>query len=90
MTADTGTRELIMDAFGDQLAATGYSGISLAGVARTVGIQKRSIYHHFPGGKQDLYVAVAERYIDTLHRRVQVAVDTEGALGDRLGALVRA
>ena len=50
MTAAADTRTQIMDAFGDQLAATGYPGISLVGVARTVGIRKPSIYHHFPGG----------------------------------------
>ncbi|WNG85322.1 hypothetical protein C6A87_015245 [Mycobacterium sp. ITM-2016-00317] len=35
-------------------------------------------------------MAVAERYIDALHRRVQDAVDTDGPLETRLGALARA
>ncbi|MGE2736823.1 TetR/AcrR family transcriptional regulator [Mycolicibacterium vaccae] len=87
MSSTADTRTQIMDAFSDQLSARGYSGISLAEIARTVGIQKPSIYHHFSGGKEDLYVAVAERYIDTLQRRVQHAVNSSHGLEDRLAAL---
>ena len=61
MIDGTDTRTQIMRAFADQLAATGYSGISLVGVADDVGIRKPSIYHHFPGGKAEL-VAVDARH----------------------------
>ncbi|MFG1778488.1 TetR/AcrR family transcriptional regulator [Micromonospora sp. NPDC049051] len=84
-TADTRAR--IMDAFGEQLAATGYPGISLLGVARTVGIQKPSIYHHFPGGKEELYAAVAVRFVEQLHSRMTAALSMEGPTEDRLRAL---
>ncbi|MGN0042549.1 TetR/AcrR family transcriptional regulator [Rhodococcus sp. (in: high G+C Gram-positive bacteria)] len=87
MTDGTDTRTQIMAAFADQLAGTGYAGISLVGVAGTVGIRKPSIYHHFPGGKQDLYRAVAREFIGNLHLRIRKAVDTEGSLDDRLTAL---
>ncbi|WP_407444540.1 TetR/AcrR family transcriptional regulator [Rhodococcus sp. (in: high G+C Gram-positive bacteria)] len=87
MTDGTDTRTQIMAAFADQLAGTGYAGISLVGVAGTVGIRKPSIYHHFPGGKEDLYRAVAREFIGNLHLRIRKAVDTEGSLDDRLTAL---
>lgn len=90
MTAGADTRTQIMDAFGDQLSATGYPGISLVGVARTVGIQKPSIYHHFPGGKEDLYAAVAVRYIETLHDGIGRALEQDGTLEERLVALATA
>lgn len=90
MTAAADTRTQIMDAFGDQLAATGYPGISLVGVARTVGIRKPSIYHHFPGGKEDLYAAVAVRYIDTLRDRIGRALERGGTLEERLVELAAA
>ncbi|GAA0943983.1 hypothetical protein GCM10009550_16420 [Actinocorallia libanotica] len=79
-----------MDAFSDQLSAVGYPGISLVGVARTAGIQKPSIYHHFPGGKEDLYTAVAIRFIDTSHARITDALATATTFEERLTALVRA
>ena len=85
MTDGTDTRTQIMAAFADQLAGTGYAGISLVGVAGTVGIRKPSIYHHFPGGKQDLYRAVAREFIGNLHLRIRKAVDTEGSLDDQIG-----
>lgn len=87
MTDGTDTRTQIMSAFADQLAATGYAGISLAGVAGSVGIRKPSIYHHFPGGKEDLYHAVSRNYIEELHLRIRTAIDVGGPLSERLTAL---
>ncbi|WP_169946766.1 TetR/AcrR family transcriptional regulator [Microbispora sp. H11081] len=86
----TDTRTLLMDAFSDQLAAVGYSGISLVGVARTAGIRKPSIYHHFPGGKEELYASVATRFIDTAHARIADALASGTTFEERLAALVRA
>ena len=74
MTPDPGTRDLILDAFARQLATVGYAGISLAGVAATAGIQKASMYHHFSGGKEQMYTEVALRYSDQLGARVSAAV----------------
>lgn len=90
MTMASDTRSEIMDAFADQLAAGGYQGISLVGVARTVGIQKPSIYHHFPGGKDELYTAVALRFIAQLHQRIDFALSSAGELEDTLVALGKA
>lgn len=87
MTPAADTRSQILDAFGEQLAASGYPGISLVGVARTVGIQKPSIYHHFPGGKEELYAAVALRFIQVLHDRINTALAIEGSTEERLRAL---
>ena len=87
MTPTLDTRAQIMDAFAAQLAEAGYPGISLVGVARTVGIQKPSMYHHFPGGKEEIFTAVALRFIEALGGRVQDAVAVEGALPERLVAL---
>ncbi|MGI9210012.1 TetR/AcrR family transcriptional regulator [Rhodococcus sp. BL-253-APC-6A1W] len=87
MIDGTDTRTQIMRAFADQLAATGYSGISLVGVADDVGIRKPSIYHHFPGGKEDLYRAVAQEFIEGLHVHILEALGSDGPLDDRLTAL---
>ncbi|MEV0611467.1 TetR/AcrR family transcriptional regulator [Polymorphospora rubra] len=87
MTPAADTRSQIMDAFGEQLAAAGYPGISLVGVARTVGIQKPSIYHHFPGGKEELYAAVALRFIEQLHDRLVTALAAEGPTEQKLQSL---
>lgn len=90
MSTTPQTRVQILDAFADQLATVGFTGISLLGVARTVGIQKPSMYHHFPGGKEEIYTEVALRFIDDLGSRVQAAVTTDGTLTDRLTSLAHA
>lgn len=90
MTVPTDTRSEIMDAFAGQLAAGGYTGISLVGVARSVGIRKPSIYHHFPGGKEELYQAVALRFTDRLGDRIKTAVAEAGGFEGRLAELVAA
>lgn len=87
MTTMSDTRTEIMDAFADQLATDGYQGISLIAVARTAGIRKPSIYHHFPGGKEELYTAVALRFISELRERIVSALDPSAPLEDALIAL---
>ena len=89
-TDPTGTRSEIMDAFAAQLASGGYTGISLVGVARSVGIRKPSIYHHFPGGKEELYQAVALRFTARLGDRIDAALNAAGGFERQLGELVAA
>ncbi|MGW6695898.1 TetR/AcrR family transcriptional regulator [Rhodococcus sp. NPDC054953] len=79
-----------MDAFAEQLASSGYPGISLAGVADTVGIRKPSMYHHFPNGKEEIYAAVAFRFIADHRERITTAIATENTLEDKLTALAAA
>ncbi|WP_307970450.1 TetR/AcrR family transcriptional regulator [Salinispora arenicola] len=87
MTPSADTRSQIMAAFGEQLATLGYQGVSLVGVARTVGIQKPSIYHHFPGGKEEIFSAVALRFIEQLGDRMTAAIAIEGSTEEKLRAL---
>lgn len=90
MTPDPGTRDLILNAFAQQLATAGYPGVSLAGVAATAGIQKASMYHHFPGGKEQMYAEVALRYSDDLGARVTQAIAAPGGFEGKLIALAAA
>ncbi len=90
MAVPTDTRSEIMDAFAGQLAAGGYTGISLVGVARSVGIRKPSIYHHFPGGKEELYKEVALRFTARLSTRIETALAATGGFERQLGELVAA
>lgn len=40
-------------------AADGYRDASLEGIVAAAGVTKGALYHHFPGGKQELFRAVA-------------------------------
>jgi AcrR family transcriptional regulator len=66
----------------------GYDGVSLRDLARELGIKHASLYHHVPGGKQQLYIAVMER---TLHRHrvgIETAIrETQGSIVDKMRAV---
>lgn len=81
------TRELILDGFADQLLESGYRGVSLRAVTNAVGIQRPSLYYHFPGGKEQIYTEVALRMIETDAARVREALSTHGGLRERLRSL---
>ena len=65
----------------------GYLGISTASLAADVGIRRPSLYHHFPDGKEQLFIEVALRMIDTNARRVAEALAVPGGLRAQLVAL---
>ena len=44
----------------------GYDGTSLTDLAQATGMHKASLYHHFPGGKTEMAVAVLNRALEEL------------------------
>jgi AcrR family transcriptional regulator len=73
-------RAAIMAAATELFLAHGFAGTSMAALARTVGIQKPSLYHHFPS-KEALFIAcVTEGYEATVRRLSALRADP--ALGD--------
>lgn len=60
-----GTRERILDAVRDLLAAGGPSGVTLEAVAARAGVSKGGLLYHF-GSKADLYVGLLERVRDSV------------------------
>lgn len=68
-------RAEILDLATEAFVTHGYAGTSMADLARAVGIQKASLYHHFPS-KQDLFVAcVQEGYRGALARLEAIRSD---------------
>lgn len=57
------TRQALLDQAALLIRTRGYNGFSYADLAERVGIRKASIHHHFPT-KEDLGLALVERYID--------------------------
>lgn len=51
-------------------------GLSLHDVAKASGIQKPGLYHHFPGGKDELVLAVAERVLARNETVLQQAISS--------------
>lgn len=57
----TSKKDEILDCAQALIQTQGYNGFSYADVATVVNIRKASIHHYFPG-KEDLVIAVIERY----------------------------
>jgi TetR/AcrR family transcriptional regulator, cholesterol catabolism regulator len=57
-------RTRILDAAEELFSELGYKSVKLRDVARVVGIRQASLYHHFPEGKEKLFVEVTERALE--------------------------
>jgi TetR/AcrR family transcriptional regulator, cholesterol catabolism regulator len=66
----------------------GYHGTGLREIARAVGIQPASLYHHF-ANKQELLFSVLGHTIDDLLAGAQEVFDTEPGTREQLAGLVR-
>jgi AcrR family transcriptional regulator len=80
-----GTRERILEAAELLFADRGYAGTRLHEIAREVGVQKASLFHHF-ASKEDLYRAV----LDEGHQQSQLALQKALAGGGPPLASIRA
>lgn len=55
------SRTRLLDAAERLFHERGYSGVTMADIAAATGIRKASLYHHVPGGKEELFVEVSVR-----------------------------
>ncbi len=54
MPAPIASREEILDRLTSLFRDRGYDGASLSEISSATGLGKSSLYHHFPGGKEDM------------------------------------
>jgi AcrR family transcriptional regulator len=72
----------------DAFVAAGYAGTSMSDLARAVGVQKASLYHHFPS-KEALFVAcVTEGYEGTVRQLEAIRSDETLTDLDRIRAAI--
>ncbi|MGL4608997.1 MAG: TetR/AcrR family transcriptional regulator [Trueperaceae bacterium] len=57
------TRALALNAAHVMLHTHGYLGVSMEVVAETIGVSKAALYYHFPQGKEQLILEIAETEI---------------------------
>ncbi|MFO7631851.1 MAG: TetR/AcrR family transcriptional regulator [Caldilinea sp.] len=55
-------------------AVKGYAGATLRDIATAVGIRHASLYHHAPGGKEELFVAVTMRTLQRHRNGLEAAL----------------
>lgn len=54
----------ILDASERLFTKRGYNAVTLRDIADEVGIRHTSLYHHVPGGKEELFIQVTERHLN--------------------------
>jgi TetR/AcrR family transcriptional regulator, lmrAB and yxaGH operons repressor len=54
------SREKLLDRVLVMFRENGYDGTSVSDITAATGLGKSSLYHHFPGGKEEIAVAVLE------------------------------
>ncbi len=67
----------------------GFDGASLTEISHVTGLGKGSLYHYFPGGKDDMAVAVLERVDRLMRERMLAPLRASGTPQARLRALLR-
>lgn len=77
------TRERILDAALSVFSRKGYHETRLDEIVDVSGTSKGSIYFHFPN-KQQLFIALVDKFADLLERRVREAVPDEGSSLERV------
>jgi len=83
------TRERALEVAEQLLQLEGYRAVSMEAVAQGVGIRKASLYHHFPGGKDELMMAVAERFVAREEAGFGAAIGSSPSATVQLEALTR-
>ena len=74
------TRELMVRTALELLRERGYAGMSFGDVIERSGAPRGSIYHHFPGGKQQLVTEAVTLYAERIRERLATAVHSGSSL----------
>lgn len=79
-------RDKILDAAEARMRAAGYNAMSFRDVANDVGVKSASVHYHFPT-KEDLGVALVERYAERQFTALDAAVEGVADPAARVAAL---
>lgn len=69
------TQHRLLRATAMEIARHGYKGASLRGIAARVHIRAASIFHYFPGGKEELVRAMLGHIMETIATRMTPTLD---------------
>ena len=71
-------RERVLQAAELLFTERGYTSVTVKDIAHAAGIHHASIYHHAPGGKEQLYVDVTERSLRGHQQGIEAAIHAGG------------
>lgn len=71
-------RERVLEAAERLFSERGYAAITIKDIAQAAGIHHASLYHHSPGGKEELFVEVTERNLIRHQQGIEAAISAGG------------
>ena len=84
MPRSTLVRKEIVGHLCDVFRSHGYEGTTMAVLSQATGLKKASLYHHFPGGKNEMLETAVLATIVELERRVFRFLDTHDDAAERV------
>src|SRR5690349_22097256 len=80
----TPTKDRLLDASGELFRRQGYTGTGVKQILAEASAPFGSLYHHFPGGKEELGAEAVRRSGRLYARVVFEAMDVQGDIADRV------
>ncbi|OQW60922.1 MAG: TetR family transcriptional regulator [Proteobacteria bacterium SG_bin9] len=86
MTKDTSPRDELLGALGEVFRAHGYEGASLALITEATGLGKGSLYHAFPGGKEqmaeEVLASIDAWFVREIYEPLRAAADPRQGIAE--------
>lgn len=83
------TREEAIERIADVFRLYGYDGASLRRFSSATGLGRASLYHHFPGGKEEMALEVFGSLGATVARDILTPLSAPGTAGQRIDGWLR-
>jgi AcrR family transcriptional regulator len=83
------SRDQIIATLFDLFSRAGFDGVALSDISEATGLGKSSLYHHFPGGKDDMAAAVVAFASGWLAENVLAPLRAEKSLSARLDGMLK-
>lgn len=68
-------RERLLTSAEQLFSERGYTAVTLRDIAEAVGVRQASLYHYFPGGKEQIFVTVTELGLERVRRELTSAAN---------------
>lgn len=90
MPAPLLSKEEVIDRIVGVFRQKGYDGASLADLSAATGLGRSSLYHYFPGGKQDMALAAIDQVGQWVEQNIVQPLDGDGTPAERLARMLAA
>lgn len=88
MLSASTSKDEIVDRLFTVFRDRGFDGASIVDLSRATGLGKSSLYHHFPGGKEQMAEAVLNRATALIQREFLDAANKPGPLKPRIRKII--